>query len=167
MRAIDSSPPPSTHRFGANAALICLKSHQASCRRLQTAAAALNHLRSERSSITPQNTARNTQYNPPRGAIDTGSVSTHASTRLRTVAHCKPEPVRGHRAGHAGRQHVSRRHRQTVHVGRANRHHRNQFGGRALSVRQMLLADFLADSHDDPLPSGPSCPGPAQWRPRP
>jgi 3-deoxy-manno-octulosonate cytidylyltransferase (CMP-KDO synthetase) len=34
---------------------------------------------------------RSSQYRPPDSAIETGSVSTQAISRLRTVAHCKPE----------------------------------------------------------------------------
>ncbi|CAB3778041.1 hypothetical protein LMG28614_00525 [Paraburkholderia ultramafica] len=41
----------------------------------------------------PWNAIRNTQYKPAASAIDTGSVSTHARIRLRTVPHCRPEPL--------------------------------------------------------------------------
>ncbi|SAK54713.1 hypothetical protein AWB78_01410 [Caballeronia calidae] len=39
-----------------------------------------------------QKMLRNTQNNRPASAIDTGSVRIHASARLRTVRHCRPEP---------------------------------------------------------------------------
>lgn len=34
---------------------------------------------------------RNAQYSVPASTMDTGSVSTHAISKLRTVAHCNPD----------------------------------------------------------------------------
>ena len=61
--------------------------------------AAMSDLRRLRLRITAGNLAchefqkicRNAQKRKPESIIATGRVSTHASARLRTVAHCRPE----------------------------------------------------------------------------
>src|SRR6516164_1616799 len=61
--------------------------------------------------------------------------------------------VGGHGAGYAGREHVCGTDGQTKSVGGANGGHRRNFGGCALCVSQVVLADFLAHGDHNALPA--------------
>ena len=93
------------------------------------------------------------QKRNPARSIEAGKVNTQAMSRLRTVPHCKPGMIRRHRAGDTGGKHVGRAHRKAEPIRRADGHHRGNFRGRALSVGQVVLADFFSDGHHDALPA--------------
>ena len=74
-------------------------------------------------------------------------------SKLRTVAHCRPERFATMVPATPDDKHVRRADRQAVHVGRADRRHGDDLGRGALRVGKMRLADALADRHDDALPA--------------
>ena len=95
---------------------------------------------------------RNRKYKVPDSRMAAGRVSTQPSAILRKVVHWMPEPLASIVPA-TPEDNVRRRDRQPHAVGRADRRHRDDLGGRALAVGQVRLADLLADGDDDALPA--------------
>jgi hypothetical protein len=80
----------------------------------------------------------NSANSPPESMIAAGSVNTQAIARLLTVPHCNPDPF----AAIVPAMPEVRMDRQSVHVRRRDRSHRDEFGGGALGVSQVVLPIF-------------------------
>ncbi len=85
--------------------------------------------------------------------IDAGSVNTHAISRLRTVDHCRPDPLAAIVPATPDDNTCVVETGSPYEIRRANGGHRDQFSRGALRVSQVRLAYLFADRHDDPLPA--------------
>ena len=96
---------------------------------------------------------RKVQKRKPESIMATGRVRTQAITQVAHGGPLQAGVIRHHGAGDARRQNVSRTDGQTEPIGCADGGHRGDFRGGALSVGEVVFADFFADGDDDALPA--------------
>src|SRR5262249_31353794 len=82
-----------------------------------------------------------------------GSVSTHAINRLRTVAHCSPEPLAAIVPATPDDNTCVVETGSPYMSAAGDRSGGDHFGAGALAIGHVNLADFFPDRDDDALPS--------------